>query len=73
MGIKLTNVPAWKLNIWGAECDHCKAELKKLGVDPGEASELARKEGWTTKSVRVDLPMTWLCYACSKKGSSNAR
>lgn len=77
MAIKQLNLPAWKLNTWTAVCDYCGTQLKKLGVDPGDASENARKEGFTTVSVKVELPMKWICLSCKNKntagkGASNA-
>lgn len=69
MAIKQINAPAWKTHTWTCQCDYCESSLKKLGIDAGEASENARKEGYGTVSVRVDLPMKWACMTCQSKNT----
>lgn len=73
MSIKQLNLPAWKLSTWAVICDFCFSQSKKLGVDAGEASENARKEGFSTVSVQVDLPMKWICRECSSKKTVGKR
>lgn len=73
MAIRQINTPIWKLECWGCICDHCGSSVKKLGKDPGEASENARKEGFTTLTIHVARPLKWLCPICKdpKNGKSN--
>lgn len=77
MSIMQLNLPAWKVNTWICKCDYCGAQVKKLGLEAGDAAENARKEGFTTVSVRVESPMKWMCLTCKNKrtagkGASNA-
>lgn len=52
--------------MWAVECSRCKS-LGKSAVDPGDASELARKQGFTTVRMGEDgEPMSWLCKHCRK-------
>jgi hypothetical protein len=73
MAIKQLTLPAWKTLTWTAVCDFCSAQSKKLGADAGDASENARKEGFSTVSVRTDLPMKWICGACNNKKTVGKR
>ncbi len=70
MAIRQINAPAWKTHTWTCQCDYCGSQLKKLGLDAGDASENARKEGFTTVSVRVESPMKWMCLSCKTKNTA---
>lgn len=65
MAIKQIQAPSWKTHTWSVFCDYCPNQIKKLGLEAGEAAENARKEGFSTVSVRVDLPMKWTCGKCA--------
>lgn len=64
MSIKQLNLPSWKTHTWTCCCDYCGSTVKKLGIDAGDASENARKEGFKTISIKVELPMKWACKNC---------
>lgn len=70
MAIRQFPAPAWKTHTWTCSCDYCGAQIKKPGIDAGDASENARKEGFTTVSVRVELPMKWICFSCKSKNTA---
>lgn len=65
MAIRQTPGPAWKIPAFITQCDYCGVQAKKTGPEPGDAAENARKEGFTTVSIRVELPMKWACSKCS--------
>lgn len=67
MSIYQINAPSWKTLTWSCKCDYCGVQIKKLGEEAGDAAENARKEGFTTVSVRVEAPMKWMCLTCSNK------
>jgi hypothetical protein len=56
---------------WGSEeetkvvtCDTCGASATRGSHDPGEASELARLEGFRTIRKGLGEPMGWACPKC---------
>jgi hypothetical protein len=49
-------------------CDYCKQPTRKReGTEPGEAADLALKEGYTRVSAGLTSPMKWACLGCSNK------
>ncbi len=50
------------------QCDVCRANARKSGKDPGEAAEVARKEGFVTKrGSTLSAPRVWVCLGCQTK------
>jgi len=48
-----------------AQCDFCRREAERVGDDPGEAAEQARKEGFSTvKNPTPGGPRLWWCGKC---------
>jgi rubredoxin len=64
MAIRQNPGPSWKLPSWSCQCDYCGVVNKKTGAEAGDASENARKEGFTAVSIRVEVPMKWACPKC---------
>jgi hypothetical protein len=56
--------PPWRSPSWVVTCNVCGTASKKNGEDPGLASELARKEGFVTKTIDIADPLHWICLAC---------
>lgn len=52
---------------WVVRCDHCGAESRKPGADPGEGAHLARREGFRPIKNTKDPtgPMVWVCAHCA--------
>lgn len=63
-----TNEKFTRIKTYKVQCDHCKEECGKTSPDPGDAAELARGVGWTTKVGELGDPLKWACPKC--KGSN---
>lgn len=50
---------------YSVQCDLCSETCKKGSVDPGDAAELARGIGWSTRAGILGDPLTWVCPKCS--------
>jgi hypothetical protein len=49
-------------------CDYCKKPTRKTGgTEPGEAADIALKEGFKRVSAGLTAPMRWQCLECSEK------
>jgi len=53
-------------NSWVVRCDKCGLSTLGGGMDPGDASEIARKEGFKTVPCG-SLPSEWRCPEHLKK------
>jgi hypothetical protein len=49
---------------WSVRCDYCGKDAHKQTETAGDASDNARKEGYTTVCVRAHMPMKWACPTC---------
>jgi hypothetical protein len=59
--------PGWDNAALVVECDFCRKMAKRTGVDPGEAAEAARKEGFQTiRGKFAASPRTWWCGCCER-------
>lgn len=54
-------------------CDYCKRSTRKFGTDPGEAADVALKEGFKRVSAGLTSPMKWMCLECSDKRNKAAK
>jgi hypothetical protein len=59
---KLFRSPAWN-----CKCDYCANESTKVGEDPGQAADNARKEGYKPIAIGRGMPMNWKCIRCLLK------
>lgn len=66
MPIKPSQPVAWKKPVYFCSCDMCGSVASQGDPDPGNSSELARKQGFITVSlIDITLPMRWLCPNCA--------
>lgn len=55
-----------RIKAYKVQCDFCKETCGKVSPDPGDAAELARGIGWSTKPGELGEPLKWTCPKCSK-------
>lgn len=55
-----------KTQCWSVHCTRCPTKSRKHGADPGEAADLARKEGFQTVFGKASEPSKWICKGCAK-------
>jgi hypothetical protein len=53
---------------WSCVCDFCGGKTRRYGfLNPGDAADAARKEGWTTVPAGLGQPMRWKCRSCVER------
>jgi hypothetical protein len=52
---------------WFVRCDACNKAVPECEETAGDAADLARKHGFTTKILKASLPAEWRCPACKGK------
>lgn len=54
----------YRMRAYKVQCDFCREACHKTSVDPGDAAELAREVGWSTKAGVLGDPLKWKCPKC---------
>lgn len=53
---------------WRCRCDYCGKEAYKEGETPGDAADVARKDGFSTIPSKIAThPSKWACATCKEK------
>lgn len=56
---------------WRCRCDYCGRDASRAGDSPGDAADLARKEGFVPVNVGMFDPMKWSCANCKTTMDKN--